>query len=321
MEMEFKDSSRRRTLVLVVGVLLAIAAGAAAFMLSSQGTEEPEVLIPTKDVVVATEGLPARSTITATQVQLRPVAIDESNASAYADVNEVVGKIPAISILANQIITPNMFVSDTSVGGVPILKPFETVAPDSPILRAVSITVPAERAVGGLIGAGQRVDLIATFPVAVTLPVDPVTGTAAVDPETGEPFALTSGSSTKVMWLDAEILVRNQETAPDVYILRVDLQTAEEIAHAQNQGASFTMVLRPPSDTRDVDRSSYGETDDTLITRYNFRIPETIAGDGYPQPIAFPTPFPAEPYLSPAPLESPEPAVITPVGPEASPEP
>ena len=49
------------------------------------------------------------------------------------------------------------------------------------------------------------------------------------------------------MWLDTEILVRNQETAPDVYILRVDLQPAEEVAHAQNQGAPFTMVLRPPT--------------------------------------------------------------------------
>ena len=36
MEMEFKDSSRRRTLVLTVGVLLALVAGAGVFYLSSQ---------------------------------------------------------------------------------------------------------------------------------------------------------------------------------------------------------------------------------------------------------------------------------------------
>jgi Flp pilus assembly protein CpaB len=326
MEMEFKDNSRRRTLVLVVGVLLAIAAGAAAFMLSSQGQGEPaDVLIPTKDVVVAAEVLPARAAIAATQVQLRPVPVDASNDDAYLDVNDVVGRIPAIAINTNQIITPNMFVSDTGTGGVPILKPDETVAPDSPILRAVSITVPADRAVGGLIGAGQRVDLLATFPMSVNLPVDPVTGqpvATAIDPETGQPVTYTSGNSTKVMWLDTEILVRNQETSPDVYILRVDLQTAEEIAHAQNQGAQFTMVLRPPTDTRDVDRSSYGETDDTILTRYNFRVPEFIDGAAYPQPLAFPSPFPAEPYLSPAPLESPGPnpdgAVVTP---EATPAP
>jgi Flp pilus assembly protein CpaB len=327
MEMEFKDSSRRRTLVLVVGVLLALAAGAAAFMLSSQGSEAPdEVLIPTKNVVVAAEPLPARVGITATQVQLRPVAIDDSNAEAFSDTEEVVGRIPAIAILTNQIITPNMFVSDTGSGAVPILKPDETVAPDSPILRAVSITVPSDRAVGGLIGEGQRVDLIATFPMAVTLPVDPETGetaATAIDPETGQPVSYVAGSSTKLMWLDTEIIVRNQESAPDVYILRVDLQTAEEIAHAQNQGAQFTMVLRPPTDTRDVDRSNYGETTDTLLTRYNFRVPENIDGVTYPQPIAFPSPFPAEPYLSPAPVESaaPSPVSAPTAAPEASPAP
>jgi hypothetical protein len=179
------------------------------------------------------------------------------------------------------------------------------VAPDSPVLRAVSLTVPAERAVGGLIAAGQRVDLIATVPVAVSLPIDETTGATAVNPETGEPFTFAEGSSTKVMWLDAEILVRNPDS--DLYILRTDLQTAEEIAHAQNQGAQFTMVLRPATDTRDVDRSSYGETTDTLVTRYNFRVPESIDGLTYEQPIAFPSPFPAEPYLSPAPLPSPSP--------------
>jgi hypothetical protein len=46
---------------------------------------------------------------------------------------------------------------------------------------------------------------------------------------------------------------------------------------------------------------------DTLLTRYNFRVPETIDGLAYEQPLAFPSPFPAEPYLSPPPLPSPSP--------------
>jgi Flp pilus assembly protein CpaB len=305
MEMEFKDSSRRRTLVLIVGVLLAIAAGAAAFMLSSQGTEEPEAVFPTRDVVVAADLITARTTIDGLQLAMRPVPIDDTNASAFTDRTQVQGQIAAIDILQFQPITPNMLASGTGMGQVQILKTSETVAPDSPIYRAVSLTVPADRAVGGLIAAGQRVDLIATMPIAVSVPVDALTGAPATNPETGEPFAYAEGSSTKVMWLDVEILVRNPDS--DLYIIRSDLQTAEEIAHAQNQGAAFTMVLRPETDTRDVDRSAYGETTDTLISRYNFRVPESIDGLTYEQPIAFPTPFPAEPYLSPAPIPSPTP--------------
>ena len=108
------------------------------------------------------------------------------------------------------------------------------------------------------------------------------------------------------MWLDVEIIKRITDSAD--YVFRMDLQTAEEVAHAQNQGAAFTMVLRPDEDTRDVDRSTYGETTDRLITRYNFAIPESIDGLNYAQPIAFPSPFPAEPYLSPAPSLEPSPS-------------
>jgi hypothetical protein len=81
------------------------------------------------------------------------------------------------------------------------------------------------------------------------------------------------------------------------------------------------MVLRPNEDTRDVDRSTYGETTDTLLTRYNFRVPETIDAQEYAQPVAFPTPFPNEPYLSPAPLPSPSPESALIVAPTESPVP
>ena len=322
MEMEFKDNSRRRTLVLVVGVLLALAAGAAAFMLSSQGTEEAPTTFPTRDIVVAAAEINARDTIETQMVSVRPVPIDDTNATAFTDRDLVVGRVAAIPITQFQPITPNMLTTSTGRGQIAILAENETVSPDSPIWRAVSLTVPPDRAVGGLVGDGQRVDLIATFPIAVELPLDDTTGQpAATDPETGEPLPFTAGSTTKLMWLDVQIISHPEDTS--TYIIRTDLQTAEEVAHAQNQGAAFTMVLRPDLDTRDVDRSNYGETTDTLLTRYNFRVPELIDGVAYPQPIAFPSPFPAEPYLSPAPdtLPSPSPDVALIEVPEESPLP
>ena len=89
MEMEFKDNSRRRTLVLVVGVLLALGAGAAAFMLSSQGTDDPETVFPTKDVVVAADPIAARSTIGLNQLSTRSVPFDDTNAAAFTDPADV----------------------------------------------------------------------------------------------------------------------------------------------------------------------------------------------------------------------------------------
>lgn len=311
MEMEFKDNSRRRTLVLVVGVLLALGAGAAAFMLSSQGQEEPETAFPTREVIVAADFIPARETIQFDMLVPRQVQIDESNENALTDAAEVAGRVAAISIYPNQPITEYMLAQAQTAGSLDILEPDETVAPDSPVLRAVSLNVPNDRAVGGFITTNDRVDVIATFPMSVDLPVDPETGAVTqTDPETGATFSYIPGSSTKLMWLDVKVITRPEDSS--TYIVRTDLQTAEEIAHAQNQGAQFTLALRPETDIRDVDRSNYGETTDTLVTRYNFRVPETIDGTVYPQPIAYPSPFPAEPYLdlTVAPSPSPDAGLI-----------
>ena len=269
MEMEFKDNSRRRTLVLVVGVLLALGAGAAAFMLSSQGQEEPETVFPTRAVVVAADFIPERETIQLNMLSTREVPLDDSNAGAFTTPEEVAGSVAAISIIEAQPITPYMLAQAQGAGALDILEPDETIAPDSPVWRAVSLSVPNDRAVGGYITTNDRVDVIATFPMAVSLETDPETGEALAE---GEALTYTSGPSTKLMWLDVKVITRPEDSS--TYIIRTDLQTAEEIAHAQNQGATFTMVLRPEADVRDVDRSNYGETTDQLLTRYNFRVPE-----------------------------------------------
>lgn len=310
MEMEFKDNSRRRTVVLVVGVLLALGAGAAAFMLSSQGTDESAPPIPLRDVVVATSIIEARDTIDATQVTTLKAPLDVTNDTAFSDVTQVVGKIAAIPIYENQPISQNMLAQATGVGQVDILEPDETVESDSPFWRAVSLTVSPERAVGGLIAVDQRVDVIATLPFNVTPPTDPDTGEPVAGPG-GEPNLLTSGSSTKPMWIDVKVIGR-PEGNPELYILRMDLQQAEEVALAQSVGAQFAMALRPAVDTRDVDRSFYGETQDRLMSRYNFAIPEIIDGVDYPQPEAYPSPFPAEPYIdyTVEPSPTPESALI-----------
>jgi len=303
--MEFKDNSRRRTLVLVVGVLLALGAGAAAFMLSSEGTETPETVFPTRDIVVAAELIPARTKIDSLQLSVRSVPVDDTNSDALTDRDAAVGKLAAIPILQFQPITENMLAKEVGVGQIDILEPNETVAPDSPVLRAVSLTVPANRAGGGLIAPGQRVDVLATLQFPVAIPIDPDTGAIETDPETGDPVALTPGLSSKPMWLDLKVLAHPEGT--DQYVMRMDMHQAEELALAQATGADFTLLLRPEVDTRDVDRSSYGNTTDRLLTRYNFAIPERIDGLTYAQPAAFPSPYPAEPYLSPEPLASPSP--------------
>lgn len=302
MEMEFKDTGRRRTIVLVVGVLLAIVAGGAAFYLSSQGGAAP-ITVPTRDVVVAAVPIPARQTVEAGQLTIRTVPEDASNANAYTDPADVVGKVAAVSIYQFQPVTPNLLATGSAVAGVSILKPDETIAPDSPIWRAASVNIPPERAVGGFAEPGQRADLLAT--VRIGIQVQQEDGSYEEVP-TEEGYY--SENSTKVAFADLELLAKDPEA--NLYVFRVDAHQAEEIAHLQTLGSQFTLILRPDGDNRDVDRSAYGETLDRIFAQYNFPLPALIDTAAYPQPSPFPTPFPNEPYLltaSPSPSQSVEP--------------
>ncbi|CAN5571195.1 hypothetical protein BH24CHL9_BH24CHL9_02570 [soil metagenome] len=308
MEMEFKDSSRRRTLVLVVGVLLAVVAGAAAFYLSSQSGADRETVLPTREVVVAAVPIGARETILLDQLTTRIIPADASNDFAFTDPTLVAGNVTAVAILQFQPVTPNLL-AGAQAAGISILGPTETISPLSPVWRAVSINVPAERAVGGVLGPGNRVDLLASLPIPVEPPIDPVTGEpVTTDPETGEPLNYIADQATKLTFVDVEILNRAAES--DFYVFKVDLKQAEEVTQLQTAGAQFAMILRPNGDNRDIDRSIYGTTTNRVIERYNFPLPERLDVLAYPQPSSFPSPFPNEPYLSPAPLPSPSPEPV-----------
>ena len=66
-------------------------------------------------------------------------------------------KASAVEIYAAQPIQPNLY-GGGSQGGLQILAPGETVSPDSPVWRAVSVLVPKDRAVGGKLSPSGRLE-------------------------------------------------------------------------------------------------------------------------------------------------------------------
>ena len=183
------------------------------------------------------------------------------------------------------------------------------MAPDSPILRAVSLTVPADRAVGGSSASASASTSSPPSPSRSPLPVDPVTGeAAAIDPETGEPIAV------RRRLLDQAHVARRRGPRARRRRHRMSTSCAWTCRRPRRSPTPRTRVHSSPwccgrTKTRATSTAAAtARPTDTLLTRYNFRVPETIDGRrSTPQPIAFPTPFPNEPYLSPAPLPSPEP--------------
>ena len=84
---------------------------------------------------------------------------------------------------------------------------------------------------GGLLQAGQRVDLLASLFINVRRPGR---GRGDGAPVTADP---SPGLSTKVVLTDLEVLAHTRGRR--LYVLKVDAHQAEEIAYLQNQNPYF----------------------------------------------------------------------------------
>lgn len=264
-ELEFRDHGRRGKWIIIVGVVLALVAGGGGFYLLTQAQQQAATQgLPMVSVVVAAREIPARKPIEAGDVALRTVPQDVTNAAAFTTIEEVVGRISGVTVPTGQLVTKNLLASTAAGGQFSILGPDASIAPDSPNLRAVSLNVPDDRAVGGLIEPAQTVDIF-------------VTVTVNVPQEIAVQGRLYTDKSTKLAYQDVLVLAKSGT----FYIVRVTETMAEEISHLQASGtASFSFALRPPEDTRTVDVAALGETTNRIIDEYDLPIPETYPRGG-----------------------------------------
>ena len=261
MDQEFRDDGRRSKIIIAIGVVLALVAGGAAFFLINQATQKagPGDLQKIA-VVVAVRAVPARQAIVAEDLEIREVPLDPTNANGViTDPTAAIGRLPAVTILQGQLVTQNMLTSSEAGGEFSILGPDESIGPDSEAWRAVSITVSDDLAVGGVLKAGQTVDVF-------------VTTVINVPPDIAEAGRYTTDRSTKIVYQNVLLLARREA----FYIIKAPIAMAEELAHLQAVGsATMSMVLRPDIDQRFVDASTLGETTNRIIQKYGLPIPET----------------------------------------------
>jgi len=297
-EMEYKDPSRRGRYIVIIGVILAIVAGAAAFYLISTAQQQAgQAGLQRVSVVVALQTIPARKIIEAADLEVREVPLDPTNEQGIVSTpDRVIGRVPAVTILPGQMVTTNLLASSSEGGQFSVLGPDESVGPDTPVWRAISMTVPDDRAVGGLLTPNQTVD------VFVTASVNVLTDSEVGIGEEG----YYSDRSTKISYQNMLILAK----AGQSYILKAPIDVAEEISHLQATGASsFSLALRPDVDTRQVDASVLGTTTNEVIIRYGLPIPVVYPSFEGPLPTPAPTPI-ATPGPTPTatPLTSPSPS-------------
>ena len=299
MEMEYRDPSRRGRYIVIIGVILAVVAGGAAFFLINQAQQQAgQAGLQKVAVVVALKTIPARKIIEEADVVVREVPLDPTNAQGIVSTpDKVIGRVPAVTILEGQLVTTNLLASSTEGGQFSVLGPDETVGPDSPSWRAISMTVPDDRAVGGLLQPNQTVDVFLSASINVLTNSDTGVGKEGY----------YSDKSTKISYQNMVILAK----AGSFYILRVPIDVAEEISHLQASGAAtFSLALRPDVDTRQVDASDLGTTTNRVIIRYGLPIPVLFPPATGPIPTPAPTPVPTpspDPNASPGASASPTP--------------
>ena len=286
MEMEYKDNNRRGKFVIIAGVVLAVVAGAASFYLISQARNDGPGEVTLVDIVVAAQAIPARTPIAPGAVVIAKVPLDEATQVGIAtDPAKLVGQVLAVPVALNQPIYMNMIASASGQSGFTILGPDETVAPDSPAWRAISITIPDERAVAGLLATGQTIDIFMTASMTVPLTAEPV-------------GVFYSDMVTKITYQDMVILGR----AGSQYILKASLPVAEEINHMLATGTvQFSAALRPDQDVRYADVAIMGATTNRILEKYGLPFPAI-----YPAPSATIPPLPPLATPTPPPTPAPE---------------
>lgn len=318
MEMEYKDPSRKGRWIVLLGIVLAVVAGGAAFyLISTAKTTGGAGSVPVTKGYVAARPIKAGTAITKDDIALKE-DIPSSKVQdplLFTKDTDVLGKSLAISVPEGQVLTTNMLATSTTALGFQILDPLETVAPDSEAWRAVSISVSDDRAVGGVLGPKMIVDVVLTASVLppYVAPTDsPDPNSTATPAPTPTPVAwYIADRSTKITYQNVTILAR-QGT---YYVLKVSLQVAEEMAHLQADGSTqFSLVLRPDQDHRTLDVSALGETTNRIIERYGLLYPEL-----FPQPNQPARTNPPIPSLTPAPSPTDSPAAAPSAAPSSAP--
>lgn len=292
MEMEYRDPSKRGRWIVVVEIILAVAAGGAAFFLINNAQQlAGQGTLQKVSVVVAARPIPARKPVEADDLLVREIPLDETNTDAIAvrKPEDLVGRVLAVTVFQGQMLTTNMLASTTTGGQFSILEPGETVAPESEAWRAVAMTVPDERAVGGLIVAGMSVDVFLSAQVNVPADLQDE-GTYYTD------------KATKITYQNMIVLAK----AGSNYIVKTTLAQAEEITHLVATGnAQFSMVMRPEADIRYADASKLGETTNLIIERYGLPVPVNYPEGNGPISTPAPTATPSAPPTTPGPSGSP----------------
>jgi Flp pilus assembly protein CpaB len=258
-------AKRRARLFTIVGFILAIAAAGGTYLYG--GGQVEQVAPPEEakvDVVVATRDLSARQQIEAADVTVAKYPATVAPPGAARDPREVIGRVLTGPVARNEPITQVRFATKQGEAAFTVFPPGETLTPNSPHYRAMSISVPDQNAVGGNLVPGDIVDVI------VTINIDPHKYFEPTPPAPPNQRNVVDFQS-KMALATVSILAK----AATIYTIRVgDLDTAQRITYLQASGAQLSLVLRAPKDERVA--QTQGASFPTIYLTHGFRVVQRL---------------------------------------------
>lgn len=139
-----------------VAAIIALVVAGLVYVVLSQQTRAPEPVVPqTVSVAVATQDIPAFSTITAEMVSVQTMNADAVPSGALGSAQQAIGQLAQTEIVKDQPITQANIGPRTASHGLTFVIPQG--------LRAVTVALDAISGVGGFVFPGDHVDVLATF--------------------------------------------------------------------------------------------------------------------------------------------------------------
>lgn len=314
---------RSNRLLILLGIVLAVVAFAAIFLLSPNPTPNGDHNTPTPSPVtalVATQAIPLGTTVTAEMVTTKPIPYGEAPAGYLRDPSQVIGLIMRTDVLANDVITASDFNSVTTTSNADLVRRLKKG------FRAMAVEVDQVTGVGTLIQPGDHVDVVLAlegtdnkFPVVAEgaptkegTPPTTVRNFKAVGPD------LVNRTSIKILVQDATVLgvefppppaqsntqTANTNASPtpapsspggsgtaltgqqELAILALTPQQVELVRFAQLDG-NLSLVLRSTADAGAPPDATTGVTLNILVSKYQV-IPAQMVLAPLPSPLATP---------------------------------
>jgi pilus assembly protein CpaB len=201
-----------------------VLAGAGTYFYAGAARTATPPDVATVDVLVAARDIEARSALGSSDVKVVQLPRDAVPANALHGANDAAGMITTVRLTANEPVLPTKIAAPGSEGHIAVLPPGATVA-SSAAFRAMALNIPDANAAGGLIEAGDHVDILYTLAVA--------------EPTRNDFVA-------RIVIQDVPVLAKTIT----VYTLRVDATTAERLAALQASQGNLQLLLRAPGDAR-----------------------------------------------------------------------